>query len=231
MLVIFDCDGVLVDSETLCAQVLTEHLQRLGIAASEQETLERYRGKSFVDCVADLERRLALLTEQVPLAERRAYAENFWRTMQADTLAACRERLQPIAGVAPVLARLHSLGVNFCVASNGQHEKMAVTLEVTGLLPYVQGRIFSVADVVRGKPAPDLFLHAARTMGYEPQRALVVEDSPTGVRAAVAAGMASFGYCPPGSPLETEMRSLGARCFSRMDELLPLLWENGVRRK
>lgn len=221
MLVIFDCDGVLVDSETLAAEVLTEHLCRAGIEASFSETLERYRGKAFDQCVADIGQRLGV-------SENDPAAADFWRAMQRDTLAACRERLRPIEGVVAVLEQLRAQGTAFCVASNGRHDKMAVTLAVTGILPLVRGRVFSVTDVARGKPAPDLFLHAAARMGVAPERSVVVEDSPTGVRAARAAGMHVLGYAPPHSPVAGQLAELGAQCFVQMSELPALL--DGQRR-
>jgi beta-phosphoglucomutase-like phosphatase (HAD superfamily) len=114
------------------------------------------------------------------------------------------------------------------VASNGKHEKMAMTLVKTDLLKFVEGRVFSFEDVTRGKPAPDLFLHAAKTLGVAAEQAVVVEDSLTGIQAALAAGMRPLAYCPPeadGSDnfLLAQMRTLGAECFFAMDELLPLL--------
>jgi HAD superfamily hydrolase (TIGR01509 family) len=90
---------------------------------------------------------------------------------------------------------LDRLGVPFCVASSGDHEKMNITLGITGLLPRFAGRIFSVTQVARGKPAPDVYLFAARQLGAEPSACLVVEDTPPGVQAGVAAGMTVFGYC------------------------------------
>lgn len=229
MLVIFDCDGVLVDSETIAARVLSECLAAEGVALSADEVIERYRGKSVPHCERLAAADLAGLDDREPLDEAQlARARRFWRHMQLQTLRACERDLQTIPGVEAVLDALDERGTPYCVASNGKHEKMAVTLHTTGLLPRFEGRIFSYEDVAEGKPAPDLFLHAARSLGFEPGRAVVVEDSVTGVRAAGAAGMRVLGYCPPEpdgrpNPLLADMQRQGAECFFAMDELFERL--------
>lgn len=228
MLVIFDCDGVLVDSEILSAQVFSECLaEQYGIKVDPYYSLETYRGKSVADCISMITDELTekLDWQDLPTTEREQKGAAFWRHIQLQTLAACEKRLVPVAGVESVLVALQQHKIPFCVASNGKHEKMAVTLVATKLLPYVQGNIFSFEDVSRGKPAPDLFLHAANTMGVAAEQSIVVEDSLTGVIAARAAGMRALAYCPPdsnGNPnsLLQEMADLGAECFFHMDELL-----------
>jgi HAD superfamily hydrolase (TIGR01509 family) len=221
----------LVDSEILSAQVFSESLaEQYGIHVSPYYSLESYRGKSVADCISMI---TAELTEKLnwhdlPQAERDERGKAFWRHVQLQTLVACENRLFPVAGVEAVLQRLQAEQIPFCVASNGRHEKMAVTLAKTNLLHYVEGKVFSFEDVVRGKPAPDLFLHAAKTMGVPAAQAIVVEDSLTGVIAAKAAGMRALAYCPPeegGHPnvLTAKMRELGAECFTRMDELIALI--------
>jgi HAD superfamily hydrolase (TIGR01509 family) len=231
MLVIFDCDGVLVDSEVLSAQVLSECFQDEGLAVTAHDVVETYRGKSVPDCVAIATRELATLPswQGLSLDELTSRTAVFWSNMQSKTLEACRERLQPIPGVEAVLQSLQKRGVPFAVGSNGKHEKMAITLDITGLLPYVKGRIFSYEDVARGKPAPDLFLYAAKTLGVDPSETLVVEDSLTGIQAALAAGMRPLAFCPPeidGSDnvLLPQIRSLGVEYFTRMDQLLGLIF-------
>jgi HAD superfamily hydrolase (TIGR01509 family) len=230
MLVIFDCDGVLVDSEIISGQVLCECLQEEGINASEREVLERYRGKSVADCIGLITEHLTQAKRWQGLAEpeRAERGAKFWRHVQLQTLVACAERLQPVAGVAQVLSYLQANNIAFCVASNGKHEKMAKTLVTTDLLKFVEGRVFSFEDVARSKPAPDLFLHAASSLGIAAAQAVVVEDSLTGIQAALAAGMRPLAYCPPDADgsdnmLLAEMRALGAECFFAMDELIPLL--------
>lgn len=233
MLVIFDCDGVLVDSEILSAQVFSESLaERYNIHVSPYYSLEAYRGKSVPDCISMI---TAELTEKlnwhdVPQAERDERGRAFWRHVQLQTLVACDDRLFAVEGVESVLKQLRAKGVPFCVASNGKHEKMAVTLVKTNLMSYVDGNIFSFEDVARGKPAPDLFLHAAKTMNVPATEAIVVEDSLTGVIAAKAAGMRALAYCPPegeGKPnsLISQMTELGAECFFHMDELIGLIFK------
>lgn len=231
MLVIFDCDGVLVDSEILSAQVFSECLaERYGIHVSPYYSLESYRGKSVPDCISMITAELTekLNWQDVPQAERDERGRAFWRHVQLQTLVACDDRLFAVAGVENVLKELQAQKIPFCVASNGKHEKMAVTLVKTNLMHYLDGNIFSFEDVARGKPAPDLFLHAAKTMNIVPAETIVVEDSLTGVIAAKAAGMRALAYCPPdetGKPnsLIEKMRELGAECFTHMNELLPLI--------
>jgi len=231
MLVIFDCDGVLVDSEILSAHVFSECLaERYDIHVSTHYSLESYRGKSVADCIRMITDELTekLNWQHLSLQERNERGHQFWRHVQLETLVACENRLLPVAGVESVLRRLKEKNIPFCVASNGKHEKMAVTLAKTNLLPFVEGNVFSFEDVARGKPAPDLFLHAAKTMRVPAEQAIVVEDSLTGVIAAKAAGMRALAYCPPdeqGLPnsLTDKMRNLGAECFTHMDQLIPLI--------
>jgi HAD superfamily hydrolase (TIGR01509 family) len=230
MLVIFDCDGVLVDSEILSAQVFSECLaEDYDIHVSSHYSLEAYRGKSVPDCIRMITDELTekLNWYDLPQVERDERGKNFWRRVQLQTLVACENRLFPVAGVEAVLKSLQAKKIPFCVASNGKHEKMAVTLVKTNLLQYVEGNVFSFEDVRVGKPAPDLFLHAAKTMGVPAAQTIVVEDSLTGVIAAKAAGMRALAYCPPenGKPnsLLDQMHKLGAECFFNMNELIPLI--------
>lgn len=230
MLVIFDCDGVLVDSEIISAQVSSDCLKEIGKDLSAAYILETYRGKSVADCIRMITEELSQLDSWKTLSaeERAERGAQFWRHVQLQTLVACEKSLEPVAGVMDVLNALQDKHILFCVASNGKHEKMRITLAKTGIMPYVQGRIFSFEDVTRGKPAPDLFLHAAKTLNVDPAKAIVVEDSLTGIQAAVAAGMRPLGYCPPNADgsdncLLADMRALGAEVFFSMDELMPLI--------
>ncbi len=230
MLVIFDCDGVLVDSEIISAQVSSDCLKEIGVELSAETILETYRGKSVADCIRMITEELSQLDDWKSLtdAEKSERGTQFWRHVQLQTLVVCEQELEPVAGVMAVLDALKEKQIPFCVASNGKHEKMRMTLAKTGIMPYVQGRVFSFEDVTRGKPAPDLFLHAAKTLNIEPTQAIVVEDSLTGIQAAVAAGMRPLGYCPPNADgsdncLLGEMRALGAEVFFSMDELMPLI--------
>jgi len=231
MLVIFDCDGVLVDSEILSAQVFAECLaDQYGIHVSPYYSLEAYRGKSVADCISMITNELTekLDWKNLSQEERQQKGMAFWRHIQLQTLVACEQRLKPVEGVESVLISLQSKNIPFCVASNGKHEKMAVTLATTNLMKYVSGNVFSFEDVARGKPAPDLFLYAAKTMGVAAEQTIVVEDSLTGVIAAKAAGMRALAYCPPDehgnqNSLWLDMRNLGVECFAHMNELMPKL--------
>ncbi len=235
MLVIFDCDGVLVDSEIISAQVTSDCLKETGIELSAEYFLETYRGKSVADCILMITEELSRQDswKNFSDAERADRGAQFWRRVQLQTLVVCGQQLEPVKGIMAVLDYLRDNQVPFCVASNGKHEKMRVTLAKTGILPYVEGRVFSFEDVTRGKPAPDLFLHAAKTLNVDASTAIVVEDSLTGIQAALAAGMRPLGYCPPNANgseniLLPEMRALGAEVFFSMDQLIPLILKNDI---
>jgi len=232
MLVIFDCDGVLVDSEIISAQVSSDCWKEIGVDLSADYFLETYRGKSVADCIRMTTETLAQLDvwKDCSAEEKAEQGAKFWRRVQLQTLVVCEQQLEPVTGVMAVLDYLRAQQIPFCVASNGKHEKMRMTLAKTGIMPYVQGRVFSFEDVTRGKPAPDLFLHAASSLNIPAAQTIVVEDSLTGIQAAIAAGMRPLGYCPPnhdGSEncLLAEMRKLGAEVFFAMDELLPLIFK------
>ncbi len=204
ILVIFDCDGVLVDSERLSHLVLQQMLEEYGTAITLQETLEHFMGTSTERCLAVLG---SLIGRPAPL--------DFLASFRDRTFEAFRTSLHPVPGAAEAVANLKT---HFCVASNGPREKMRFTLGHTGLLPHFEGRIFSAEDVSRPKPAPDLFIHAARAMSAAPKDCLVVEDSPTGVTAAKAAGMRVAGYAAMGHA--KKLRDAGADIvFRDMREL------------
>jgi HAD superfamily hydrolase (TIGR01509 family) len=183
VLVIFDCDGVLVDSEPLSNAALAEALCAIGLPFDVERTMAEFMGRSWASVARRIE---ALLGGPLP--------DGFRRDYEAARDAAFRERLRPVAGVAEAIDAVEAAGAATCVASSGDHAKMAFTLGLTGLAGRFDGRIFSAVDVPRGKPAPDLFLHAAGRMGFEPRRCVVVEDSPVGIAAAKAAGMRALGY-------------------------------------
>ncbi|NYG07336.1 HAD superfamily hydrolase (TIGR01509 family) [Phycicoccus badiiscoriae] len=182
-LVIFDCDGVLVDSELMGARIGATVLTSLGWELSADQVMERFLGRSEEYFQAEVERALGR-----PLPS--GWDDEFEHLYDA----AYATELEVVEGIIPLLDELTEQGIATCVASNGSHDKMRRTLGVTGLYERFQGRIFSARDVHRGKPAPDLYLHAARTMGVEPSRCVVVEDSPPGVASARAAGMRCIGY-------------------------------------
>lgn len=207
-LVIFDCDGVLVDSETLGNRVLVDVVAEFGVAMELEEAVAAFRGCKMADCVREIERRLG-----------RSLPETFVPNLRARTADAFRLELRAVPGVAGVLDVLR---VPMCVASSGPVEKIRFSLEITGLLPRFEGRLFSSYDVGVWKPDPGLFLHAARAMGVAPCTCAVVEDSVLGVRAGVAAGMRVFGFAP--NPRDAHsLREAGAVVFQSMRELQGLL--------
>lgn len=209
-LIIFDCDGVLVDSETLGNQLLRDVIAEMGWELSLQEVLRRFKGRSMVDIWREVGEQIG---RPVTVAEDRDHRHR--------QLQLFRERLLPVPGVPELLAGLR---VPYCVASNGPPEKLEVTLNATGLWPAVQGRVFSRVEVRRPKPYPDLFLHAAARMGAVPHDCLVVEDSPLGITAALSAGMRSVGFCATATADPAQLRAAGASAIVHTPmELLALL--------
>jgi HAD superfamily hydrolase (TIGR01509 family) len=179
-LVIFDCDGVLVDSEPISIRIDVEMFAEVGMTVSEQEVIERFVGRSP-----------GLLARAVEEELGHPPPEGWEERGEARLRRAFEAELQPVAGIRDALARV-SLPV--CVASSSPPERLRFKLELTGLYGRFAGHIFSAAEVPNGKPAPDLFLHAARQMGVEPAGCVVVEDSRYGVQAGRAAGMDVLGY-------------------------------------
>ncbi|MFG2975431.1 HAD family hydrolase [Streptomyces sp. NPDC048331] len=183
-LVIFDNDGVLVDSEPLANSTLAGYLTELGHPTTYEESVRDYMG-SAVHRVHDLV--LERTGQQLPA--------DFDETLHARTVAAFEQELKPVPGVEEVLGALTAQGIGYCLASSGSHERIRVGHRVAGLDGWFEEEwIFSAQDVGQGKPAPDLYLHAARRMGVEPARCVVVEDSPLGIQAARAAGMDVYGF-------------------------------------
>ena len=206
-LIIFDCDGVLVDTETIAGNISQETLAELGWELTFDEVIEKFMGRSAKDNIETIEARLGGGTSEV-------YLEKF-RERQGARFSA---GVEPIPGILEVLK---TLTLPTCVASSGTHEKMRVTLGSSGLYDYFEGRIFSATEVERGKPHPDLFLYAAAQMGAQPERCVVVEDSVYGVQAARAAGMQVLGYASL-TPAQS-LREAGATVFTDMRELPGLL--------
>ena len=179
-LVIFDCDGVLVDSETISCSILADNLTRIGFAVDLDYVNEHYLGRSFDVIKADYLRCVG-----------RPLPHGFVDAWYCDLFAAFRRDLKPIDGAAEVLRRLT---IPKCVASSSSPARLALSLEVTGLANLCGTDIFDASLVSRGKPSPDLFLYCAERMGAAPRRTLVVEDSITGIAAAAAAGMTAWGF-------------------------------------
>jgi HAD superfamily hydrolase (TIGR01509 family) len=207
-LVIFDCDGVVVDSERITHEVFGDFIRSLGAHLDDERMNELFLGRRLADCLAIVEG----ITGRAPPPD----ALDRYRA-ERDRLL--RERVRPVDGIRDVL---EALTVPYCIASSGDHAKMHATLGATGLLPFFEGRIYSATEVARGKPAPDVFLLAAERMGVAPARAAVIEDSVNGVRAGHAAGMTVFGFA--GLVSATELSAAGAaRTFEAMRELSALL--------
>jgi HAD superfamily hydrolase (TIGR01509 family) len=205
-LVIFDCDGVLVDSERLAVRVEAEIVTNLGWPLTESDIVERFVGRSAAYMRQEIESHLGRSIDWDSEFEAR-YREVF------------EAELVPVPGIIDALLEI---SLPTCVASSGSHARMRFTLGKTGLLDRFHGRIFSVDDVENGKPAPDIFLHAANSMGAPPGRCAVVEDSVSGVNAGLAAGMTVFGYS--GGVTSAESLSIGeAVVFDDMAKLPALL--------
>lgn len=202
--VIFDCDGVLVDSERITSQVLAQCLSEQGLQMSWQETLRLFIGKSIpesMDIIAEM------------LGNRPS--EQMWQEFAQRANTALKNE---VTAVPHITTALEKLGLPYCVASNGDFAKMSTTLGTTGLLPLFEGKMFSATQVKQGKPAPDLFLFAAEEMGFETQYCVVIEDSPTGIAAALAAGMTPFGYTQH-TPKATLMDAGAVLTFDNMAQL------------
>jgi HAD superfamily hydrolase (TIGR01509 family) len=211
-LVIFDCDGVLVDSERVGAQVDRRVLADLGWELDTDEIVDRFLGCTEAAFQAAVEQHLGR-----PLPQGWAAPYERWYEQ------AYVDELVTIDGIEEAL---DALDLPTCVASNSPHAKLHRSLALTGLLDRFDGRLFSSDDVARGKPAPDLYLHAAEVMGVDPTRCVVVEDSRTGTTAALAAGMRVLGYAGGLTPAAW-LGELGATVFEDMREVPGLV--DGLR--
>lgn len=207
-LVVFDCDGVLVDSERISVDIDRRVLDDLGWSLTTDEIIHRFVGRSDAHFRAEIER------------HRGRALDDDWAAPYEEWYRDAFER--DLVAVPGIEEALDVVDLATCVASSGSHAKIRRSLTLTGLLAHFDGRIFSADDVRDGKPAPDLFLHAATRLGVPPERCIVVEDSRFGVQAARAAGMRVLGYAggiTPGEWLEVE----GATVFTDMRELPALL--------
>jgi len=213
VLVIFDCDGVLVDSEPLSNACFAAALKRVGLDWSVEETMRRLMGLSLKSCLQIVEGELG-----------RELPAGFADALQAATWQSFRDApLQPVKGARQAVLRVQKAGFDTCVASSGAPEKMQFTLGLTGLRELFEGRIFSASQVPRGKPFPDLFLHAAISMNVQPFDSIVVEDSVPGIQAARSAGMRALAYA--GAPYADRdgMAAAGGFLFRDMAELPELV--------
>ncbi|MCP4470931.1 MAG: HAD family hydrolase [Gammaproteobacteria bacterium] len=209
-LIIFDCDGVLVDSERVANEVFARVLDEVcDLQFTLDDMFDTFVGHSRAQCLQKIE---AIIGEPPPPELDLRY--------QRDINDALEKTVQAIDGIDSVLG---TLPLPYCVASSGSHDKMRMTLGKTGLMRFFDGNIFSTSEVERGKPHPDIYLHAARTMGVaDPARCLVVEDSPIGVTGALAAGMRVFGFAEL-MPAHRLQASGAHHVFDRMLDLPDLI--------
>lgn len=212
-LVIFDCDGVLVDSERLVVEVEAQICLERGWGLTEKDIIREFVGLSDSAMRARLSE---LVGEELGPDWDAAYTDRYRSALERD--------LEAVPGVAQAIDDIEGAGLATCIASSGSHQKMALTLGRTGLLDRFAGRIFSATDpeVAAGKPAPDLFLHAAACMGVRPANCAVVEDSPYGIAAAAAAGMTPYGFAGSVIPA-SRLAADGVTVFDSMSELPALL--------
>lgn len=217
-LLIFDCDGVLVDSELLANAALAELMSALGHPMTTQQAIETFAGRRLSDVLARAE---ALLSRLIPAD----LGEQAGKRM----LAKFRRELKPVAGVRAAIA---ALPYPRCVASSSTRERIALSLEVTGLASLFGTNVFSADQVARGKPAPDLFLAAAQTLGAAPADCIVIEDSPLGIQAARAAGMPAIGFAGASHATEqlaVQLEQTGADIVVRAMSDLPTAVERLAR--
>ena len=182
-LIIFDNDGVLVDSEPIANRYLAELLGEYGLQVGWHDCVERYLGSTLTRVRALVE---AELGQPIPADFEERYRSTVYPRLESE--------VEAVVGIAAVLDDLDRAGIPMCVASSGLHQRIRLTLTRAGLIDRFGDRLFSAEDVGVGKPAPDLFLHAAAVLGVAPERCAVIEDAPAGIEAAAAAGMTSFGY-------------------------------------
>ncbi len=208
-LVIFDCDGVLVDSEPIANRVDTEQLNSIGLNLTSAEIMQHFVGRTKEGCI---ELAKQLLGRKLP--------DGFVEQWDAALIHALGAEVRAIEGVTEVIRQLR---IPYCAASNSTPGRLRLSLNAAGLLPLFVGRLFSAEEVSHPKPAPDLFVHAARRLGAAPARCAVIEDTPTGARAGTAAGMTVFGYAGNAHSNIAALEAEGATVFRSMAELPSLL--------
>lgn len=205
--IIFDCDGVLIDSEAIAIGVLVDMANDLGAVMNKHESLIDLKGKAFNLC-------MQFITDRI----KKPLPDAFESDYRTKTFNAFKKQIKPIDGIKEVL---ESLKQPFCVASSGPINKIRLNLEVTGLLPFFEGHIFSCYTIQKWKPEPDIYLWAAKTMGFKPSECLVIEDSLSGVKGAKIGGFDVFGYTEHDYKSELESQATGV--FNDMKELLKMI--------
>jgi HAD superfamily hydrolase (TIGR01509 family) len=210
--ILFDCDGVLVDSETITNQVICDTLNAYGAKVDMAQTMAAFLGRSLRES-ADV---VAMLIGKIP-------PESFFNDFLRERDAALAARVQAVPGVAAVVAALQAQGTPFAVASGADVHKMGITLGRSQLLHAFQGRMFGSDHVAHSKPAPDVYLFAAKALGVDPLRCAVVEDTPTGTRAGVAAGATVFAYAGAAHSDANDLLAAGANAVFKDMAVLPHL--------
>ena len=212
MLIIFDCDGVLIDSEIVAARLEAEAATALGLPITAEDICRRFAGTTTREVWETLERELG-----------RPLPEGFFEAHLEHVREVFSRELEPIRGARAALERVAAKGIPFCVASSTRLPSLLTNLATAGLSDLVDGRVYSASQVKRAKPAPDVFLFAASQMGADPADCLVIEDSVAGVTAARRAGMRVAGFLGGSHVTEghdERLRAAGAeRLFTRMEEL------------
>jgi HAD superfamily hydrolase (TIGR01509 family) len=205
--IIFDCDGVLVDSEPISIQILVDMAKSYGANIDLAYGMKHFKGSFFDAC----KNKIAQLTS-IPIPS------SFEADYRKQSFEAFRKNMQPVKGVQDVLDNLNA---PFCVASSGPEDKIRLNLELAGLLPYFENNIFSCYAINKWKPDPAVFLWAAETMGFKPSDCLVIEDSLSGVRAAKKGGFDVFGFTA--HDYNNELKNEATKTFNSMDLLLEMI--------
>jgi len=205
--IIFDCDGVLVDSEKISSKILVDMANALGANINMDYAEHNFTGKSLNSVFLKIEN---LTAKKLP--------DNHEKVYRDQSFAMFKEKLQPIKGIHKLL---DEISVPYCVASNGPVNKMVLNLSIANLLDKFENRMFSAYQIKRWKPDPELFLHAAREMGFAPNECVVIEDSIAGIKAACRGGFDVFGFANKLNSKEFEKE--GATAFYEMESLLELL--------
>ncbi|MTI01166.1 HAD family hydrolase [Roseibium sp. RKSG952] len=213
-LVIFDCDGVLVDTERLANRVLANIITDLGHPITGLECQKRFMGRTLEAVQSMVE---GLTGKRLP--------KSWPEEVRERDLEAFAAGVPPVEGISQVLDTLDNRGLPYCVGSSGRYEKMRTTLGSAGLLDRLEGLLYSAQDCAHGKPSPDIFLYAAKGMKTDPARCVVIEDSVPGVKAARAAGMACFGFAGDPASDRAAMEAEGAVLFDNMQHLPELLFD------
>ena len=211
-LIIFDCDGVLVDTESHANDRMAEIFSAMGVAMSGTQCRALFQGRTMEDVCVQFAQMAGIAADPALPGHIRSEVE-----------IALSSGVQPVPGVSELMAFLDDRAIPFCVGSSGSISKMHVTLGQSGLLDRLRDVLFSAQDVGRGKPHPDVFLHAAKVMGYSCDKAVIIEDSISGVQAGIAAGARVLGYCGDPFTNPDDLKAAGAEIIHTMDAVPTLL--------